>query len=61
MHDFRRHADRFSPVRVRVNRLAYVHGVCAHLNSQRNLTNHVTRVHADHAAVQDLAVAMGPW
>jgi hypothetical protein len=41
-----------------MNRLADVHRVCAHLNSQRDLANHVARVRSDHAAAQNLAVAM---
>jgi hypothetical protein len=36
-----------------------VHGVCAHLNRQRNLADHVARVRAHHATAQDLAVAVG--
>ncbi len=43
---------------VRVNRLADIDGIRAHLNRQCNLSNHVTRVGADHAATQYLAVAM---
>ena len=42
-----------------MNRLADIQGISPHLNRQRNLTNHVTRMRADHAATQDLAVAMG--
>ena len=38
---------------------ADVHGICAHLNRQGDLANHVARVGADHAAAQDLAVAVG--
>ena len=43
---------------MRVNRLADIDSVCAHLNGKSNLTNHVARMRADHAAAQDLAVAM---
>ena len=43
---------------MRMNRLADVHCVSTHLNRQRNLANHVAGVRADHAAAQDLAVAM---
>ena len=53
------HADALAQNGVRVNRLADVHGVCAHLDGQRNLTDHVAGVGADHAAAQDLAVAVG--
>ena len=50
MRYLRRHADALAQRRVRVNGFANVHGVCAHLDSQRNLANH--------AAAQDLAVAV---
>ena len=46
---------------MRVNRLADVHRIRAHFDGQRNLTNHVARMRADHAAAQDLAVAVGFW
>jgi hypothetical protein len=42
---------------MRVDGLANVHRVGAHFNGQRNLADHVTRVGADHATAQDLAVA----
>ena len=58
MRHLSRHADALAQRGVRVNRLADVHGVCTHLDSQRNLTNHVARVRADHAAAQNLAVAV---
>ena len=58
MRHLRRHADALAQRGVRVNCLANVHGVCAHLNRQRNLTDHVAGVGADHAAAQNLAVAM---
>jgi len=54
-----RHADAFAQRRVRMNRLADVHGVCAHFNGQSDFANHVARVRADHASAQDLAVAVG--
>ena len=57
MRHLRRHSDALAQRRVRVNRLADVYRVCAHLNGQRNLANHVARVRTDHAAAQDLAVA----
>jgi hypothetical protein len=56
-----RHADGFPKRRVRVDDLADVHCVCTHLNGQCNLTDHVARVGADHAAAQNLAVAVGIW
>ena len=43
---------------MRVNRLADVHRTRPHLDGQRNLADHVARMGADHAAAQDLAVAM---
>ncbi len=42
-----------------MNRLTDIHRVRTHLDRQRNLTNHVARMRANHAAAQDLAVAMG--
>ena len=56
---FRRHADRFPQCGMRVNGFADVDGICAHLYRQGHLTNHVTGVGADHAAAQNLAVAVG--
>ena len=53
----RRHANALAQRRVRVNGLADVHRVGAHLDGQGDLANHVARVGADHAAAQDLAVA----
>jgi hypothetical protein len=44
---------------VRVDGLADVHGVGAHLDGQGDLADHVARVRADHAAAQDAAVAVG--
>ena len=58
MRHFRRHTDAFPQRRMRMNRLADVHRVRTHLNRQGNFANHVTRVRANHAAAQDLAVAM---
>ena len=42
------HADAFAQRGVRVNRLANVHGVCAHLDSQCNLADHVAGMVAAH-------------
>ncbi len=58
MRNLRRHADAFAQRGVRVNRLADVHRVCTHLNRQSDLADHVARVGADHAAAQDLAMAV---
>ena len=58
MRNLRRHANALTQRGVRVDRLADVHGICAHLNRQRDLSNHVARMRADHAAAQDLTVAM---
>ena len=58
MRHLGRHADALAQRRMRVNRLADVYRVGAHLDGQRNLANHVARVGADHAAAKDLAVAM---
>ena len=57
MRHLRRHADRFPKCRMRVNCLADVHCIRAHLNRQRDLADHVTCVGADHATAQDFAVA----
>ena len=43
---------------MRVNRLADVHRVRAHLDGQCNLPDHVAGMGADQAAAQDLAVAL---
>ena len=59
MRHLRRHADALAQRGVRVNGLADVHRIRAHFYSERNLTNHVARVRADHAAAQVLAVAGG--
>ena len=58
MRHFRRHADGFPKGWVRMNRLADIHRVSAHLDGQRDLANHVARARADHAAAQNLAVAV---
>jgi hypothetical protein len=59
MRHLRRHANALAQRRMRVNRLANVHCIGAHLNGQGNLANHVAGVGAHHAAAQNLAVAMG--
>ena len=59
MRPLRRHADGLSKRRMRVNRLADVHRIRAHLNRQRDLANHVARMRTDHATAEDLAVAVG--
>ncbi len=46
---------------VRVDGLADVHRVGAHLDGQGDLTDHVAGMGADDAAAQDLAVAVGFW
>ena len=58
MRHFSRHADTFTTRRMRVNRLANIHSVSTHLNRQSHFANHVACVGADHAATQDLAMAM---
>ena len=54
-----RHTNALAQRGVRVNCFADVHRVSTHFNSERNLSNHVAGVRADHAAAQDLAVAVG--
>ena len=56
MRHFRRHADAFAQHGVGVDGFANVHRISAHLNRQRNLTNHVARVGADNSAGQNVAV-----
>ena len=62
MRHLRRHANALAQLGMRVDGLGDVHSVCAHLHlnlhSQRNPANHVARKRADHAAAQDLAVAV---
>jgi hypothetical protein len=58
MCHFRRHANALAQRRVRVNGLANIDGICAHLDRQRDFTDHVAGVGADHAAAQNLAIAM---
>ena len=41
-----------------MNRLPDIHRIRAHLNGQCHFANHVASMGADHAAAQDLAVAM---
>ena len=58
MRHFRRHANALAQRGVWVNRFTDVHRVSAHLDGQCNLADHVTRVGADHAAAENLAVAV---
>ena len=57
MGHFRRHADAFAKRRVWVDGFTDVHRICAHLDGQSNLANHVARVGTHNAATQNLAVA----
>ncbi len=59
MRHLRCHADTLAQRRMRVDGFADVHCIGPHLDRQRNLTNHVARMGADHAATQDFSVAMG--
>ena len=58
MRNLRRHANGLAQRGMGVNRLANIHRIRTHLNRQGHLANHVARVGADHAAAQDLAVAV---
>jgi hypothetical protein len=49
-----RHANALAQRGVGVDGFADVHRVCAHLNRQSDLANHVARVRAHHAAAQDI-------
>ena len=53
------HPDALAQRGVRMNRLADVDCVGAHLDGQRHLTDHVACMDAHHAATEDLAVAVG--
>ena len=55
---FRRHADALTQRRMGVNGLADVHRIGTHLDGQCHLSNHVTRMRANHAAAQNLAMAV---
>ena len=57
MRHFRGHANGFAQRWMRVNRLADVHRVRAHLDSQRYLANHVACVRADDTAANVLTTA----
>ena len=52
MSNLPRHADALAKRGVRMNRLAEIHRVRAHLNRQCNLTNHDARECADQATAQ---------
>ncbi len=43
-----------------VDGFADAHGICAHIDGERNLTNLFARVHIHHATAQDLAVGPIP-
>ena len=59
MRHLRRHANALAQRGVRVDGFANVHRVRPHVDRQGNLANHVAGMGADHAAAQDLAVALG--
>ena len=54
MRHFRRHANTFAHRGVGVDGFANVHRVRAHLDSQRDLANHVARVGTDHATSESV-------
>ena len=58
MRHFRRHADALAQRGMRMDRLADIDRVGAHLDRQRHFADHVAGVCADHAAAHDLAVAV---
>lgn len=53
------HANALAQGRVRVNGLANIYRVGAHLAGQGNLADHVACVRTDDAATQNLAVPVG--
>ena len=59
MRHFRRHANAFAQRGMRMNRLADIHCISTHFNGQRNLANHVASMGANHAAAENLVVAVG--
>jgi len=59
MRHLRRHADALAQRGVRVDGLADVVRVAAHLDRQRDLADHVAGVGTDDAATQDAAMPMG--
>ena len=59
MRNLRRHANGYTQRGVRVDGLANVHRVGAHLDGQRDLSDHVAGMGADDAATQNLAVPVG--
>jgi len=54
MRHFRRHANAFAHRGVGVDGFADGHSICAHLNRQCNLANHVARVGTDHATSESV-------
>ena len=58
MRHFSRHANALSKRGVSVNGFADVYRISAHLDGQHDLADHVACMCADHAAAQDLAVAV---
>ena len=61
MRHFSRHTNALTQRRVGVDAFADVNGVCAHLDGQNDLANHVAGMCADHAAAEDPAVTVGFW
>jgi len=55
--NFSRHTDGFPEAAILVDRLADVHRIRTHPDGQRNISNHVARMRANHVAAQNLAVA----
>ena len=53
MRDFCRHADCFTERRVRVNGLANIDCVAAHLDGQTDFADHVAGARADDGAADD--------
>ena len=58
MRHLSRHPNALPQRGMRMNRLTDVYRVGAHLDRQSHLADHVTGTGADHAATQDLAVAV---
>jgi len=54
MRHFRRHANACAQRGVGVDGFTDIHGVRAHLDSQRDLANHVARVGTDHATSESV-------
>lgn len=61
MRHFRSHADALTQRGGWMDGLTDINSVCTHLNLQSNFANHIARVRADHAAAENVAMAVCLW